>query len=322
MRRNVVQGKGRRQTTKATTTENSDDTNSKGYTTRTATSSKEQQQATPAARPRPLVRHTGKQPQQPHPQDPTSGPQQPYPPTGISDPPEMKPTGDYWIKEGHMWKRGHILPRTQLYTPQQTHDGPDVTKLLPERTTLIRPTAGTRTYRHDDDWTQQQCAEMGTQWTGSKNFEESHTYKGEYIEDQEEEQQPATKARGVKTPQQPTAQERAEHQLIHLPYRTWCPTCVKNKGYKGRADNHPKQRTSNIPVVQFDFCFFKGFGEQQTTPILTGIDVETGMSMAVLIGDRQKDYTAYKAYKHSSWNAAEYKQYSTAQSYNRIRKIT
>ena len=247
----------------------------------------EQQQAAPAARPRPLVRHTGKQPQQPHPQDLTSGPQQPYPPTGISDPREMKPTGDYWIKEGHMWKRVHILPRTQLYTPQQTHDGPDVTKLLPERTTLIKPIAGTRTYRHDDDWTQQQCAEMSTQWTGSTNFEESHTYKGEYIEDQEEEQQPATKARGVKTPQQPTAQERAEHQLTHLPYRTWCPTCVKNKG---RADNHPKQRTSNIPVVQFDFCFFKGFGEQQTTPILTGIDVETGMSMAVLIGDRQKDF--------------------------------
>ena len=44
----------------------------------------------------------------------------------------MKITG---IQEGHMWKRVHIQPRNELYIPQQTQHGPDITKLKPERVT-------------------------------------------------------------------------------------------------------------------------------------------------------------------------------------------
>ena len=102
----------------------------------------------------------------------------------------------------------------------------------------------------------------------------------------EEEPQQANTAKGLPQPTQPTAQERAEHELTHLPYRSWCPTCVANKG---RADNHPRQ-SSKLPVVQFDFCYFKTAGEQSTTPILTGIDVETGMTMATVVGDKQGDF--------------------------------
>ena len=92
--------------------------------------------------------------------------------------------------------------------------------------------------------------------------------------------------RGCHNPQQakpakPTQQERAEHELTHLPFRNWCPTCVANKG---RADNHPKQ-TSKMPVVQFDFCYFKTAGEPTTTAMITGIDVETGI-MATMVGDK------------------------------------
>ena len=35
--------------------------------------------------------------------------------------------GDHWHKEGRQWKRVHQQVRTDLYIPQQTHDGPDVT---------------------------------------------------------------------------------------------------------------------------------------------------------------------------------------------------
>ena len=48
----------------------------------------------------------------------------------------------YWIREGHLWKRAHVKPRHDLYIPQQTDDGPDVTKLTTERTTMVRPTNG------------------------------------------------------------------------------------------------------------------------------------------------------------------------------------
>ena len=45
-----------------------------------------------------------------------------------------------------------------------------------------------------------------------------------------------------------------------------------------------------MPAVQFDFCYFKAAGEPTTTAILTGIDAETGMVMATVVGDKQQDF--------------------------------
>ena len=237
----------------------------------------------------PLRKYTGKQPERLEEQgarEQRQQQQQHYPATAVPTPQNTPPTADYWIREGHLWKRVHIQPRTDLYVPQQTQDGPDVTKLIPERTTMVKPTSGGRGYRIDDDWTTKTRATLNIPWTGSTNFEESTLYKEEVYDMDEEEPQQANKAKGLPQPAQPTAQERAEHELTHLPFRSWCPTCVANKG---RADNHPRQR-SKMPVVQFDFCYFKTAGEQQTTPILTGIDVETGMTMATVVGDKQQDF--------------------------------
>ena len=69
---------------------------------------------------------TGNEPQ-------PSSAQQPHSATGIPRPKEVPATeDDYGTREGHLWKRVHIKPRTKLYIPQQTQDGPDVTKLMPE----------------------------------------------------------------------------------------------------------------------------------------------------------------------------------------------
>ena len=86
--------------------------------------------------------------------------------TGIPNPKNTPATtADYWIKEGHQWKRVHQQVRTVLYIPQQTHDGPDVTQLLPDRTTFITPTNGNRPYRIDDDWTTKTKATLNIPWT-------------------------------------------------------------------------------------------------------------------------------------------------------------
>ena len=197
-------------------------------------------------------------------------------------------TGDYWIKEGHMWKRVHQQVRTDLYIPQQTHDGPDVTQPGPARMTLVKPTNGNRPYRLDDDWTTKTRATLNIPWTGSTNFEEQVSNKDEYFTIEEEEQQQAVPAKGLKSPDQPTPQERAEHNLTHLPFRSWCKQCVQNKS---KSDAHPRQQcNSKAPVVQFDFCYFKPLGEQKTTPILTGIDVETGMAMAVVVSNKTQGF--------------------------------
>ena len=202
--------------------------------------------------------------------------------TAIPHPKEVSPTQDYWIKEGPYWKRVHVQPRRDMYIPQQTDDGPDVTRLTTWRQTIVKPTSGNRGYRIDDDWTTKRRATLDIEWTGSTNFEENTAYKDEFITDEPEEQQEAKRAKGVPTPQQPTEQERREHELTHLPYRSWCPTCVQSKG---RQDNHPKQ-TSKTPVIQVDLMYYKALGEKQTTSVLTAVDVETGMCMAVQLEDK------------------------------------
>ena len=78
-----------------------------------------------------------------------------------------------------------------------------------------------------------------------------------------------------------------------------------------------------MPVVQFDFCYFKTAGEPTASAILTGIDVETGMVMATMFETDNKTFnTMSTASNHSSWNAAEYKRYSTAPFYSQIKRIT
>ena len=100
-----------------------------------ATTHQQQQQA-----PQPTgsaVRHREKKPvEQPLVQQQQPMKQQTYPGTAVPGPKDTPATADYWIKEGQYWKRVHVQQRTQLYIPQQTMDGPDVTKLLPQRQTI------------------------------------------------------------------------------------------------------------------------------------------------------------------------------------------
>ena len=229
----------------------------------------------------PLTRHTTKKPIDTNPQPQQQRHCTPMR-TSVPHPKDVRPTTDYWVKEGHMWKRVHVQPRMDLYIPQQTDDGPDVAKLTQHRTSIVKPTSGTRGNAIEDDWTTKRRATLEFEWTGSTNFEEQTHYKDEFITEDIDEQQEAKKAKGLPTPPQPTEQERMEHKLTHLPYRSWCPVCVRSKG---RADNHPKQH-SKAPVIQVDITYYKALGETKVTPILTAVDVETGMCMAVQVEDR------------------------------------
>ena len=156
--------------------------------------------------------------------------------------------------------------------------------------TFVKPTNSNRPYRLDDDWTAKTRATLNIPWTGSTNFEEQVSYKDGYFTVEEEEQQQAVPAKGLKSPEQPTAQERAEHNLTHVPF-SWCKQCIQNQSKSGA---HPRQqRNGKTPVVQFNFLYFKSLGEQKTTPILTGIDVETGMATAVVVSNKTQDFNCH-----------------------------
>ena len=47
--------------------------------------------------------------------------------------------------------------------------------------------------------------------------------------------------RTMHSPSQPTPAERAQHNITHMPYRSWCHICVRARG-----DAHP--HNSTIPV--------------------------------------------------------------------------
>ena len=67
--------------------------------------------------------------------------------------------------------------------------------------------------------------------------------------------------------------------MTHLPY-SWCPICVQAGG---RQNNRPKQH-SKLPIIHLDFGFTKGFDDGNVHPILTAIDIQSGMIMATECG--------------------------------------
>ena len=60
--------------------------------------------------------------------------------------------------------------------------------------------------------------------------------------------------RAMVDPRLPTEEEVANHELTHLPYRNWCPACVKAKGqdldHRGALDKEKK-----LSEYCFDYCF-------------------------------------------------------------------
>ena len=85
----------------------------------------------------------------------------------------------------------------------------------------------------------------------------------------EEAAQPVVK----RDPRCPSAQERAEHELTHLPFRIWCKACVE-----GRLENRPHpiaQREHDVPTVLMDYAFVSKEDEQRSTTLLVMKDRES-----------------------------------------------
>ena len=70
----------------------------------------------------------------------------------------------------------------------------------------------------------------------------------EEIPDDEAEAEMAPK-RISPDPGQPTEQEVCEHNVDHMPYRSWCTHCVKGRG---TGEQHRESAGSSIPLIVFD----------------------------------------------------------------------
>ena len=90
----------------------------------------------------------------------------------------------------------------------------------------------------------------------------------------------AQRAQVVKDPGTPTPKEIAEHEITHLPHRSWCAACVA-----GRSRDRPHKRLHNrehgsVPTIVFDYGFMGGKNEAETASILAVRDVDTKMLFA------------------------------------------
>ena len=74
---------------------------------------------------------------------------------------------------------------------------------------------------------------------------------------------PAVRAK--RPPNAPTAEERAQHLVSHLPYRSWCRSCVAGRG---RSDPHFARghRQDSLPVIAIDYAFLGR--TEEASPIL------------------------------------------------------
>ena len=69
----------------------------------------------------------------------------------------------------------------------------------------------------------------------------------------------------LQSPKKPSAEEIATHELTHLPFRSWCPHCVRGKGRS--ADHRKHQDQPDIDEIHLDYCFL-GDADSKVRPII------------------------------------------------------
>ena len=73
------------------------------------------------------------------------------------------------------------------------------------------------------------------------------------VEPEDEAEGGARKVKKVQDPREPTKEERVEHELTHLPYRSWCRHCVRGRGKQ--MPHHEGAQDTNMSEVHMDFAF-------------------------------------------------------------------
>ena len=88
----------------------------------------------------------------------------------------------------------------------------------------------------------------------------------------------ARRPNGLPAPGEPTLTERREHKLTHLPFRSWCPACVRAKS----KQNHSRTLKTKQPVIQVDYAFLGDNSDDPQVTLVTATDLLSGFSFRAL----------------------------------------
>ena len=122
------------------------------------------------------------------------------------------------------------MERYDFYIPVTEPGGPGVHLLDNKRFTLLHYQDGTTSERLDS-WRGRYDTPPTSDkpWAGATTFTEK---PGLQLPDYTTTE--GRSARELAAPTEPTPQERALHELTHIPYRAWCSHCARAKAKKKR----------------------------------------------------------------------------------------
>ena len=72
-----------------------------------------------------------------------------------------------------------------------------------------------------------------------------------------------------RAPEEPTRQEVEEHELTHVPFRSWCPACVAGKAKHWphkRQESSPSEEEA-VPSIHMDYWFMRDDADGSLTVI-------------------------------------------------------
>ena len=121
---------------------------------------------------------------------------------------------------------------------------------------------------------------------GGEEVEHGEENEGEAEEDVDreylEQENGQRKIKPMLDPKLPCQEEVRQHYLTHMPYRNWCPHCVRGRG---KEMEHRKKKDDGeqvIPEYHMDYCF-PGDEEGQKLTTLVVVEKETKMRKAVVV---------------------------------------
>ena len=120
---------------------------------------------------------------------------------------------------------------------------------------------------------------------------EKHEKEGEDREEEEEDEGHRPKYKIVSD--KPSKQEVEEHMMTHIPFRDWCPHCVRGKSKAAPHRKRKEGEEEEVPVISVDYMFMETEDRnvEKGMPILVSRDRKSKWINAAVV--TQKGNCAY-----------------------------
>ena len=115
------------------------------------------------------------------------------------------------------------------------------------------------------------------------------------------------KAKHKKVPPSVSAEMRAEHELTHLPFRSWCESCVVGKGTEDFHQRRQEEKKKDVARYCIDYCFFtKALSQEAASTDAKDILEAKAGAKAVLVCRDQKSGALFTGVANSKGTGDPY----------------